>query len=410
MNILMLISELGYGGAETAFVNLARELARDHRVEIAVFKEQYQRGNYQQSDLPAGLIVHRLDPAGETKRARRWIGRIRKLRALKRDIKADATISFLTGPNALNVLAGGSGRAIVSVRGSRRYDFNSAPLWRWVNRVLLDPIVFGRADAVVSVSSGLTREVSNGQDGPNSKFRTISGYVDSAAILASATAPIEPELEFLGRQPVLVAAGRLSREKGFGHLLRIFARVRHEVDGAKLLLLGDGPDREPLLAYCAEQGLRTATGPAGAADADVIFLGFRSEPNRYFRFGRAFVFPSLSEGFPNILVEALGAAVPVIVADVPWGSSDVLGVERDADHRPYPRAVPLRTDFGWLMPRIDDEAFAGAWAKVMTSHLTGQDSAPADIEQFHRRVREFSCANAAARWNALLVELAGARE
>lgn len=407
MRILMLISELGYGGAETAFINLARELARTNHVQIAVFKEQYQGGDYQETDLPEGLKVHRLDPVGDPGRLRRWVRRISRLRALKRDLAVDATISFLTGPNALNSLSGGTGLSILSIRGSRRYDFNSSKTSRWLHRKLLDTLVHLRADAVVAVSVGLTHEVSGGKFGPGSKFRTISGYVDADTIFLSAAKPIEPELEFLNGQPVLVAAGRQSQEKGFDHLLRIFARVRDQVEDAKLLLVGDGPQRAALLSLCAEAGLRSTAGPAVDPEADVIFLGYRSEPNRYFGLAKAFVLPSLSEGFPNILVEALGAAIPVVVADTPWGSSEVLGVTRDENICPYPRCTPFQTRYGMLMPRIDDPSFSDHWTKVLVAYLTDKNGASIETGPFHRRVREFSCTNAAKRWNDLLGELAG---
>lgn len=395
----MLIAELGYGGAESAFVRLARELARRHEVDIAVFKERYAVEGYTATDLPQGLRIHRLDH-GNPGRVRRWLDRLRRLRTLKRELRVDATISFLTGPNLLNAVARGPGLTIVSVRGSRRYEGHSTRLLKWVYRWLVDPVTHTLADAVVCVSEGVRREIG----GRRAKFRTIRGYVDAEALIESAPTPIEPHLEPLAGQPVIVAAGRLSREKGFQHLIHVFAKVRERVPGAKLLLIGDGPLRSDLEDLCRKLALNSEDGLE--IDRDIMFLGYRSDPHRYFRLAKAFVVSSASEGFPNVLVEALAAGVPVVAGDVPWGTREAMGLPPDPQGRPFPRREPLNTEYGVLMPRIDDPAHHAAWARVLEAQLGRPVPKPAEVARRRIRVRELSCESAAAKWETLIEELA----
>lgn len=402
MRILMLITELGYGGAESAFLRLAREFARDHQVEIALFQDRYASGSYAATPIASDLPIHLLDDDPAAGLLVRWARRSRRLRALKRSMGADATVSFLSGPNLLNALTGGPGLRLLSIRGSRSFEANASRFQRWLYRWLLDPLTNGRADAVVCVSEGLRREMAGRAAG---KFHAITGYVDPEALIASAQAPIEPHLARLGEWPVLVAAGRLSREKGFQHLIPLFAKVREQVSDAKLLLIGDGPLLPDLQALSQAHGLPCGRGEQGLGDQAVIFLGHRSDPNRYFRLARLFVLCSSNEGFPNILVEALASGIAVVAADAPWGAREALGLAADPHNRPFPRAEPAETDYGTLMPRIDRPEYAEQWVRVLVDKLRQSKPDDAAVARRRDRVRQLSCAAAAAKWIQLMQRL-----
>ena len=126
MKILMLITELGYGGAERAFLGLAGELARRHEVEIVLYQRHYASGNYAQAEQQVALPIHLLDEGERMGRILRWRRRIARLRAIKNKFRPDATISFLTGPNLLNALTRQQDKVVVSVRGTRRYDLSQS--------------------------------------------------------------------------------------------------------------------------------------------------------------------------------------------------------------------------------------------------------------------------------------------
>lgn len=406
MNILMLITQLGYGGAESAFVRLARELAKRHTVDIAVFVEGYGTEGYAEIGLPSDLQIHRLDPPETHGRIARWLGRRRELARLRRSLSTEATISFLSGPNLLNSVSPGPGLKLVSVRGSRRYDAHASLAQRLCYCWLIDPLTHWFADAVVCVSQGLALEIGDRRAASlQGKVRAISGYVDADALISAVSAPVETELEPLAELAVIAAAGRLSPEKGFQHLIRVFAGVRCKVAGARLLIVGDGPYRQRLEEDCRGLGL-TFGPPNGGFDVpDVIFLGFRDQPHRYFRLARSFALPSSSEGFPNILVEALAAGVAVAAADVPWGAREVLRVPADPQNRPFPRAEPHETPFGFLLPRIDDRRFDEKWIETLSQQLRAPAPSREEIAIRQARVRELSCARAAKQWEALLAEL-----
>ncbi len=108
---------------------------------------------------------------------------------------------------------------------------------------------------------------------------------------------------------VFAAVGRLSPEKNLAMLLSAFAGVAGS-GRATLLLIGDGPERTELAAQIAELGIQSS----------VRMLGVRHDMQRLYPAMDCLVLPSLSEGMPLVVLEAMAHALPVIasrVGDVP---------------------------------------------------------------------------------------------
>src|SRR5262249_6294250 len=100
--------------------------------------------------------------------------------------------------------------------------------------------------------------------------------------------------------PHLVAAGRLSREKGFDLLVAAMPAIIKRIPEAQLTILGEGPLRELLAEQIHTLGL----------GEKVTLVGFQRNPWRYFRHADVFVLPSRYEGMPNTLLEALAVGTP----------------------------------------------------------------------------------------------------
>jgi glycosyltransferase involved in cell wall biosynthesis len=403
MKLLLLISELGYGGAEGALIRLGRALGDRHQIHIAVFQEHYATGNYERTTASSNTEVRRLDKQNQKPRALRWFNRAKALRKLREELSIDATISFLTGPNILNALTTGRGLKIASARATRLYEAGSSRLSKLVHATLLDPIVLRRVDAVVTVSKGLSLELSGGDVRLAPKIVTISGYVDSERVLATSKAPIEPELDHLSEKPVIMAIGRQSCAKGFSHLLRVFTKLKAIRPDVVLVLVGDGPLHGRLQEQCASLGLRHDTDVNPARNSDVFFLGYREDPNRYLQLARVFAFTSLSEGLPNVLLEAFASRARIVAADIPWGVRDVF--ELPPDPRPYPLKEPLYTDYGVLMPPLHIACYDDHWISTLSDQLNRPPPSAEEMAKRHQRVRTFDVRLAADRWSELLERL-----
>ncbi len=109
------------------------------------------------------------------------------------------------------------------------------------------------------------------------------------------------QLGLRAEEQVWVAVGRLSQEKGHIDLLRAFQKVRGKGTPARLLLVGDGPERSNL-----EQ----------AAGEGVVFAGQVRDTTPYYAAADILVLPSLTEGSPNVLLEAMAVNLPVVATRV----------------------------------------------------------------------------------------------
>jgi glycosyltransferase involved in cell wall biosynthesis len=103
------------------------------------------------------------------------------------------------------------------------------------------------------------------------------------------------------RAPLVVCVGRLARQKGQDLLLRAWPAVAARLPGARLALVGDGPE---------EAALRRAAGPG------VLFAGPADDPRPWYAAADAVVLPSRWEGMALAPLEAMAAGRPVVLTDV----------------------------------------------------------------------------------------------
>lgn len=114
------------------------------------------------------------------------------------------------------------------------------------------------------------------------------------------------------RENIIVSAGKLKKSKGFDYLIDIFKSV---VSGDwKLLILGEGPERNNLNALIEDYNLRDR----------VILIGEQKCIANYFSRSKIFAFTSLTEGFPNVLLEAMATPLACISFDCNAGPRDLI--------------------------------------------------------------------------------------
>ena len=402
--ILMLIPELGYGGAEKSFLRLGNFLSAYHNVQIAVFKRYYAKGDYTQSDDELTLPLTILDNEEHIGRFSRWKNRWKKLRELKKE--SDVTISFLTGANILNASIHSKCKTVVSMRGSRRFDPHFSFLKRLLYELILDPFTFMFSDKIISVSEGLTHELRRYVPSrTKQKIQTIEVFVNAQELISLANSPIENDIANLKGQPIVIGAGRLSPEKGFQYLIPVFSKVYNRIPNSKLILIGDGPQYQDLIKLCERLKLPYTNNNTNYESSAVIFLGYRKDPLRYFHVAKIFVLSSLTEGFPNGIIEALAAGTYVVSTDCPWGPRSVLCNEPKDIKTPYPTTMAKEVDYGVLMPRIDDEKFNSIWVDKLNSVLLNTKFDNNDREVRHKRVYELDMEHIGKKWLKLIDEL-----
>ena len=141
---------------------------------------------------------------------------------------------------------------------------------------------------------------------PAARIVTAHDALDLALFTMNAATRAEVRLGFGIRdtQFVITTVGRLSREKGHCFLLEAAQSILDEYPDARFLIVGDGPLRSQLEQQAKSLGINTA----------VIFAGYQVDVAGFLGASDLFVLPSLREGTPNALLEAMALAKPVVVS------------------------------------------------------------------------------------------------
>jgi len=112
---------------------------------------------------------------------------------------------------------------------------------------------------------------------------------------------------------VVLFSGRFVPRKGVNYLLEAWVRVQREIPSVKLVLLGDGPTFKEMQSYAERLGIK----------GSVLFKGHVSNVKEFLQSADLFVLPSLQEGMPNALLEAMACALPTVATRI-GGVEDII--------------------------------------------------------------------------------------
>jgi glycosyltransferase involved in cell wall biosynthesis len=299
MRILQLISSGGFYGAESVLLNLANELKRsEHECVLGVF-ENTQNPNTevarraQESGLRTALIPCR----GQVDRQA-----VQAIRSLVQDEKVDLVHTHGYKADMYGYLA------------TRRLGLPLvATCHSWVGQSLsmrlyarLDRVALRHFDCVAAVSEKVAGQLLAGGLKPSRVAKIPNG-------IPVRDAPSQVRglrQDTWGTDPVVGTVGRISREKGLDVLLQAATRICNKHRRVHFVLVGDGPDRPVLERIARQSGL----------EGNVVFTGAKRDMSGVYESFDVFVQPSLQEGMPMALLEAMAVGVAVVasrVGDIP---------------------------------------------------------------------------------------------
>jgi glycosyltransferase involved in cell wall biosynthesis len=157
---------------------------------------------------------------------------------------------------------------------------------------------------------------------------------------------------------VVAAVGRLSHEKAFPDLVAAFAGARSE-PAPWLVIVGEGQERSRITAAAAALGVTDR----------VIITGHQADVAPYYALADVVAISSLSEGSPNVLLEAMAAGVPVVATAV-GGIPEIVAHEESAllCEAATPRALGAAIDRVLGDPRLAERLADGARRRVREHH------------------------------------------
>lgn len=174
---------------------------------------------------------------------------------------------------------------------------------------LLDKSIIRFADSIVAVSESQRLRLREAWV-PDRKIHVVENAVtvpDQSVVRSNpGQTDIRRELGLAEEARIILAAGRLSPEKGYDDLLRAMILVREKVPSAHLLMAGTGPMEATLRAQVSQSGLESC----------VHFLGFRKDILNLYGQSDVLALSSLSEGLPNVVLESMALGLPVVATRV----------------------------------------------------------------------------------------------
>lgn len=356
------MTEFASGGVQRMYLNLAQRFAATgYDVTFVVHKAEGALLN----SVPLGVSVHSLNAA----RARHAI--LPLARYLK-TYKPDIMMSALGQPNLIallaSALAGHPSKIVVSQHSHLTLHAKAMPNWQYKVLPYLYRRFLHRADGIIAVSEGLADDLVAITGMPRARITVIYNPAVPDNLRTLAAENVEHPW-FAAGLPVAVAIGRLVAVKDYPTMIDAVAMVPN----LHLMILGEGTLKGELEA----QVNRLSIGHR------VAFLGFQPNPFAYLVRASTFVLTSRSEGFGNVIAEALACGTPVVSTDCESGPAEILEHGR----------------FGRLVPVGNVTALAAA--------LTESLSAVPDKEALKLRGLSFSEDRAANAYRTLFKKLLG---
>lgn len=364
--LVLVAPNLYGGGAERTLARLANHWSKQGRFVTVV-----TIAGINPEDFPLEGRVDRIGlglvgGGGLTEAVRGNYERIKAVRWAIRELRPDVVVSFIDQANVLALLAAKPlGVPVVISERTDPVKHEIGASWRWMRRR-----TYRSAAALVVLTQETARLMSRLV--ASERIAVIPNAIPTA--VPTLAGPFRRRRFSEDREQIVLAVGRLAAAKGFDRLIEAVGHLhrRGEFSDWRLVILGDGPDRESLEAQAADL-------PPGMVE----FVGRVADPTDWYRRASLFALPSRYEGFPNALLEAMAEGLPAVAFEngatrqiirhewdgliVPEGDTKALaeamyGLLADADYREsLGRAACDVAD------RFSEADFCSRWDSVIDS-------------------------------------------
>ncbi len=368
--VLFVIPSLVGGGAEHMLSHLLHHMDRRRfRMLVAVFD---RKGVYL-DQIPKDISLISL---GKKNRFSVF-GMIVKLARLYRKSRIDTVLSFMEYAGfvslAARLIVFPKPKVIASFHNVFQYTIDHERFGKF--KSLLIRFLYPRASAVVAVSEGVKKELVSIPGMDANRIHVIQNGCDLADIKRQALEPVnDGRFSKQSRNPVILTCGRLDHSKNQSLLIDAFSLVNRKFE-AKLIIMGEGPERENLKARIRELGLEDR----------VTFLGYKKNPFKYMARSDVFVLSSETEGFAMVIIEAMACGIPVVSTQCPCGPGEII----------------TPGDNGFLVPMRDAPGLASAISRLLEDPaLRRRITAAAE-----NRARDYDIRSTAVKYEALFKDI-----
>lgn len=227
---------------------------------------------------------------------------------------------------------------VIFTEHGRFYPDSSSPKRRIINPVLLQV-----TDAVTTISNATKQALQEFEFVPT---RRVSVIYNGIKPLINSTEPnrraLRDSLGILGDEKVIGTISRFDPIKNHAMLLHAFKQLFESHNNVKLLIVGDGEERENIEKVIDKLSLKN----------NVVLAGYQTDPTLYLSLMDIFLLPSLSEGTSMTLLEAMSLGKPCVVTDA-GGNSEIVS----------------HNETGLVTPNDNSEEFAKGISLLLSNPL-----------------------------------------
>ncbi|MFQ5706550.1 MAG: glycosyltransferase [bacterium] len=320
INVLQLVEGLNLGGAETKLLELISQMDRSRFKTTVCSLGMGDRIREAVEKLNVNYV-------GLQRKSRIDLSLVFKVAKLIRREKIDVVMTTLFYADVVGALAGSLGHA----KAVFSWETISAPEWLLKRRLWAYRFAMRYCDTVVSVSDATAKWLIEKRGLRPDKVVVIPYGVNLDLFRQGKNNSLKNELQIPLEAPVVGVVARLHPQKGHRYLIEAAGKIVEQLPETRFVLVGDGELRGELEALVQAKKL----------DKHFLFLGFRNDVKELMRTFDIFVLPSLYEGLPNVILEAMATGLPVVATAVD-GSPELVVNEQT----------------GYLIPPRDPEQIA----------------------------------------------------
>jgi len=371
MHLLLFYRSLKQGGVQRMMLNLANHMvAKGHCVTILLFRRE---GPFLE------LLDKRVNVIGIESDSFYFILKylIRLLKSKSYDLLFSATPGLNIAAIIANMIAKVNTKVVISERSNTIKEFSGSKFGPYKLSFFLIPILYRFANAILTVSEGVKRDLIKISFVKNEKVDVVYNPAFESNFQEQLDNEVNHEWFQKDRKenqiPVVIGAGRLHYQKNFELLIQsiVLLNKRRPV---RLIIIGEGEEYQKL------QDLIVSLD----ATSFIRLEGFQINPISWIGRSNVFVLSSRWEGFGNILVDALAAQTTIVTTDCKSGPAEIIEGGK----------------YGYLLKRED--------AEEMSQIIELAIENPMNKELLLNRARFFDKETAMLRYEKIFNNLLGA--
>lgn len=318
--VLFIVSSLNYGGAQKIISNVTTTLPEEYDIDILLNSDE----NIQ---FPYRGKIYSLDIREPRNREGLWyqfkvfLKRIKYIKKLKIANHYESVISIMTSANVANIICKTKDCKTIIIDVT---FLDETPSFK--EKYIIGNLVshfYNKADAIVAETQAVADNLVLKHNVRKEIIYVIPNSINVFAIKRLAENKLDEKESKIFTDKTFVSAGRMVYQKAHWHLIRAFSKVVEHDKDAKLVIFGEGKLKNYLLKLIKEYDL----------EENIFLYGFTNKLDSYVSKCRAFLFPSMYEGMPIAILQAMAVGVPCIITDFYSGARELLGDEKiSKDH------------------------------------------------------------------------------